>query len=101
MPLNMLFYVKQFLIFFSKAAGKFSNMQFEHLSIKYSKKINFRLKRKIAAMRNNCVITTLSRKQCSRETITTQTKALLEKFRYNWTLKSECHAHTKLRSKVR
>ena len=38
MPLNMLFYVKQFLTFFFKAAGKFNIMQFERLSIKYSKK---------------------------------------------------------------
>ena len=97
MPLNMLFYVQQF---FSKAAGKFSIMQFEHLSIKYSKTMNLRLKRDIAAIPNNCVITRLNRKQCSRGTITTQTKALVEKFRYNEALKSRCHAHTKLRSKV-
>ena len=45
MPLYILFYVKQFLTFSSEDAGKFSIMQFEHLSIEYSKKINFRLKR--------------------------------------------------------
>ena len=56
MRLNMLYYVKQILTFFSKAAGKFNIMQFERLSIKYSKKMNFRLKRDIAAIRNNCVI---------------------------------------------
>ena len=99
MPLDMLFYVKQFLTFFSEAARKFNIMQFEHLSIKYSKKMNFKLKRDIAAIRNNCVITRLNRKQCSRGTITTQTKALFEKFRYNWALKSKCHEHSKLRSK--
>ena len=44
MPFNMLYYAKQFLTFFSKAAGKFNIMQFEHLLIKYSKKMNFRLK---------------------------------------------------------
>ena len=58
-------------------------MQFEHLSIKYSKKMNFRLKRDIAAIQNNCVITELNRKLCSRGTIPTQTKALVEKCRYN------------------
>ena len=75
-------------------------MQFEHLSIKYSKRMNSRLKGDIAATRNNCVITRLNRKQCSRGTITTQTKAHVEKFRCNWALKGKCHAHTKLRSKV-
>ena len=73
-------------------------MQLEHLSIKYCQKINFRLKRDIAVTRNNCVITRLNRKQCSSGTITTQTKASVEKFRYNWALKGKCHAHTKLRS---
>ena len=38
MPLITLFYAKQFLTFFPKAAGKFNIMQFEHLPIKYSKK---------------------------------------------------------------
>ena len=95
----MLFYVKQFLTFFSKAAGKFNILQSEHLSIENSKKTNFRLKRDIVAIRNNCVITRLNRKQCSRGTITTQTQVLVEKFRYNWALKGKCHAHTKLRSK--
>ena len=38
MSLNMLFYLKQFLTLFSKAAGKFNIMQFEHLSIEGSKK---------------------------------------------------------------
>ena len=99
MPLNMLFYVKPFLTFFSKAAGKFNIMQFEHLSIKCGKEMNFRLKRDIAAIRNNCIITRLNRKQCSRGTITTQTKALVKKFRYNSALKDKCHAHTKLCSK--
>ena len=89
-----------FYVFFAKTAGKFSIMQFEHLSIKDSKKINFRLKRDIAAIRNNCVITRLNRKHWSRGTITTQTKALAEKFRFNWALKGKCHALTKLRSKV-
>ena len=62
-------------------------MQFEHFLIKYSKTMNFRLKKDIAAIRNNFVITRLNKKQCSKETITTQTKALVEKFRYNWALK--------------
>ena len=101
MPPNMLFYVKQFLtFFFSKAPGKVSIMQFAHMSIKYSKKNDFRLKRGIAAIRHNCVLTRLNKKQCSRGAITTQTKALVEKFCYNWALKGKCHAHTKLRSKV-
>ena len=86
----MLFHVKQFLTFFTKAAGKFNIMQFQHLLIKYCKKMNFRLKRVIAAMRNNFVITRLNRKQCSRGTTTTQTKALVEKFRYNLALKDKC-----------
>ena len=73
-------------------------MQFEHLYIKYSQKKNFRWKRDVAAIRNNCVITGLNRKQCSIGTITTQKKALVEKFHYNWALKGKCHAHTKLRS---
>ena len=99
MLLNMLFYVKQFLTFFSKAEGKINIMQFERLSIKYSEKMNFRSKRDIATIRNNCVITRLNRKQSSTGTITTQAKASVEKFRYNWALKGECHAHTKFRSK--
>ena len=74
---------KIFLNIFSKAAGKFIIMQLEQLSIKYSKKMNFRLKRNVAAIRNSCVITRLNSKQCSIGTITTQTKALVEKFRYN------------------
>ena len=63
MPLNMLFYVKQFLTFFSKAAGKFGIMQFEHLSIKYSKKINYRLKRDIADLNFEKIRSPLSLRQ--------------------------------------
>ena len=58
--LNPVVFLALSALWFSKVVGKFSIMQIEHLSIKYSKKMDFRLKRDIAAIRNNCVITTFA-----------------------------------------
>ena len=99
MLLNTLFYAKQFLTFFLKQQKNSISCNLNICRSNIAKKMDFRLKKDIAAIRNNCVITTFNKKQCGRGTITTQTKALVEKFRYNWALKGECHAHAKIRSK--